>query len=91
MRYLFLLLLAGCAHYGEPLIEDINRSPVTVYTKENEDIVWQCGPNSAGCTIINPGGPCVIGIQPPRGLNDDERFAVIGREFWHCVNGNYHK
>ena len=92
MKYLFLLLLLLLSgRYGQPLLIDIERPTITVKVTEGEDIQTVCGIHKAGCAIINREGIiCNIAVQPPRGLDDTERFAVIGKEFWHCVKGDYH-
>jgi hypothetical protein len=99
LRALFLiLLLAGCA--ATPSAE----SGVAVVWNRVEEPHAACESlsgrknffNILGCSQWQEpavqGGPrvCSIYAPPPRNERDLQRFATLGHELMHCLDGNWH-
>jgi hypothetical protein len=90
VRYLLLLLLAGCASApAEPV--------VSVVWNRVDDPHAVCESLSGrktffhirGCAQRN-GKVCSIYAPAPRSEEDLQRFATLGHELLHCFDGNWH-
>lgn len=90
MRYLVLLLLAGCA--AAPADPGIS-----VVWNRVDDPHAVCESLSGrknffhirGCAQRN-GTVCSIYAPEPRSELDLQRFATLGHELMHCLDGNWH-
>jgi len=95
-----LALLAACDNYsGQEKIKPTRADKTFTMTvevvpeKEMESHCSQLGVtyDANGCAAFNLDTKhCTIYVMEPRHVDDTERFAIIGHETWHCMNGRWH-
>ena len=98
MRALALLVfvLAGCA-----AVKDEPSTPVHIVWQKVDDVQAACEGASGkremfrilGCSKWREDGgqrTCTIYAQSPRNETDTQRFATLGHELMHCMEGNWH-
>lgn len=102
--YLFLLLplLLSCgdsAFSPEPIVptRDDETFTMTVKVVPSGSIQERCSSlgvdyDANGCAAFDLDTKhCTIFVAAPRHVDDQERFAIIGHETWHCRFGRWHQ
>ena len=90
------LEVAGSGETIKPTRDD-RTFTMTVETIPAEQITQHCAKlgvsyDANGCSAFNLDTKhCTIYVVPPRGLDDTDRFSVVGHETWHCRFGEWHQ
>ena len=88
----------GSPSFGEKIVptrNDLNFS-MTVEIVPSEKITDVCHKlgvsyDANGCASFDLDNKhCTIYVVEPRGLDDKDRFSVVGHETWHCAFGRWH-
>lgn len=92
MRALLLLLvLTGCASYGEPLRKRWSNDAVTMtWVRVPQEQMHVYCPGALACTRHTDVGQCTIYSPEPLGDTDEYRMAILGHEAVHCFFGDFH-
>jgi hypothetical protein len=102
VRYLLIFLITittGCS----TTVKDESSTPVHIVWNRVDDVQAACEGAAGrkelfkilGCSKWREpvaGGPrtCTIYAPMPRSERDKERFATLGHEMMHCMDGNWH-